>query len=106
MILAVFIFIFQINFLNTKETEIYLLFFLIAFVPQVIGHTSFNWALKYVSAAMVAVITLGEPIGATLLAFFILGEKITALQIFGGILILTGMALAINGEKLSVSHHG
>lgn len=80
------------------EPKIYLLFFLIAFVPQVIGHTSFNWALKYLSAAMVAVITLGEPIGATILAYFILGEKITALQIFGCILILTGVALAIKGE--------
>lgn len=81
--------------------KIYLLFFLIAFVPQVIGHTSFNWALKYISAATVAVITLGEPIGATILAFFILGEKITAFQIIGGILILTGVALAIKGERPS-----
>ncbi|MFQ5823547.1 MAG: DMT family transporter [bacterium] len=78
--------------------KIYLLFFLIAFVPQVIGHTSFNWALKYVSAALVSVVTLGEPIGASLLAFLLLGEKITALQIFGAILILTGVALAIKGE--------
>lgn len=80
------------------EAKIYLLFFLIAFVPQVIGHTSFNWALKYVSAALVSVMALGEPIGASLLAFLLLGEKITAFQMIGGMLILTGVALAIKGE--------
>jgi drug/metabolite transporter (DMT)-like permease len=80
------------------DPKIYLLFFLIAFIPQVIGHTSFNWALKYVSAALVSVVTLGEPIGASLLAYLLLGEKITAFQIIGGILILTGVAFAIKGE--------
>ncbi|NIR49833.1 DMT family transporter [candidate division KSB1 bacterium] len=79
--------------------EIYLLLILIALVPQVIGHTSFNWALKYVSATMVAVITLGEPIGASILAFFILDEKLTAFQMIGGMLILTGVAVAIRGES-------
>jgi drug/metabolite transporter (DMT)-like permease len=83
------------------DAKIYLLFFLIAFIPQVIGHTSFNWALKYLSAATVAVITLGEPIGATILAYFILDEKITALQALGGILILAGVAVALKGETPS-----
>lgn len=77
----------------------YLLLFLIALVPQVIGHTSFNWALKYVSATMVALVTLGEPIGASLLAFFILGEKITAFQAIGGSLVLTGVGIAIWSES-------
>ncbi len=77
----------------------YLLLLLIALVPQVIGHTSFNWALKYVSATMVALVTLGEPVGASILAFFVLGEKITAFQAIGGSLILTGVGLAIWSES-------
>lgn len=81
--------------------RIFLLFFLIAFVPQVIGHTSFNWALRHVSAATVSVLALGEPVGAPILAYFILGEKITAIQAFGGILILTGVGLALRGEALA-----
>ncbi len=77
----------------------YLLFFLIAFVPQVIGHTTLNWALKLFSATTVAVITLSEPIGASILAFFLLGEKITGLQFLGGFIILTGVAFALRGDK-------
>jgi drug/metabolite transporter (DMT)-like permease len=88
---------FDLNFLGYRP-QTYLLFFLIAMVPQVIGHTSFNWALKYISATMVSLVILGEPIGASLLAFFVLGEKITAFQGIGGSLILTGVGLAIWSE--------
>jgi len=77
----------------------YLLFFLIAFVPQVIGHTTLNWTLKFFSATTVAVITLSEPIGASILAFFLLAEKITGMQYLGGFIILTGVAFALRGEK-------
>lgn len=80
------------------DFRVYLLFFLIAFVPQVIGHTSFNWSLKHVKAATVAVVTLGEPIGATVLALLFLGEKVTAIQLIGGILILIGVAFALRGD--------
>ncbi len=83
------------------RTDTFLLFFLIAFVPQVIGHTTLNWALKLFSAATVAVITLSEPIGASILAFFLLGETITAMQFLGGFIILTGVALALRGETLN-----
>ncbi len=77
------------------------LLFLIAAIPQVIGHTTFNWALQHVSATTVSVLTLGEPIGAPILAFFLFGEKITAIQLFGGMLILTGVVLVLRGESLS-----
>lgn len=80
------------------ELTIYVLFILIAFVPQVIGHTTLNWALQRLSATAVAVTALGEPIGATLLAFMILGEKITSIQAIGGILILAGVALTLRVE--------
>jgi len=36
--------------------------FLLALLPQLIGHSTFNWALKYLPAAFVAIITLGEPV--------------------------------------------
>lgn len=80
------------------ERETYFLFFLIAFVPQVIGHTTLNWALKLFSATTVAMITLSEPIGASILAFLLLGEKVAATQMMGGILILAGLAIALRGE--------
>lgn len=76
----------------------YLLLIAIALFPQVVGHTSLNWALKYFSAAAVAVITLGEPIGATILAWLILGQTVTPVQAAGGAIILVGVALALRAE--------
>ena len=51
----------------------YFYLFLLALVPQLIGHTTFNWALKYLPASIVAVAILGEPIGSTILALFYFG---------------------------------
>ncbi len=73
----------------------YLYFFLLALVPQLIGHTTFNWALKYISAPMVAIAILGEPVGSTVLAFIFLGEGLTPLKIVGGLLIFGGILIAI-----------
>jgi drug/metabolite transporter (DMT)-like permease len=68
--------------------------FLLAAFPQLIGHSTFNWALRYLPAAFVAVTTLGEPVGSAILAFFILHEAPTAMVIIGGLLILIGIYLA------------
>lgn len=68
--------------------------FLLAALPQLIGHSTYNWALKYLPAALVAVMTLGEPIGSAILAFIILNETPAAATIFGGVLILAGIYLA------------
>jgi drug/metabolite transporter (DMT)-like permease len=68
--------------------------FLLAAVPQLIGHTTYNWALKYMSAALVAVTTLGEPIGSAILALVILSETPAPVTIVGGVLILAGIYLA------------
>jgi drug/metabolite transporter (DMT)-like permease len=77
----------------------YLFMFLLALGPQLLGHSGLNWALRYTSAAMVAVATLGEPVGATILAYLILGEGLTLLQAGGGLLILVGIYLAARGAK-------
>jgi drug/metabolite transporter (DMT)-like permease len=63
-----------------------------------IGHTTFNWALKYLPASMVAIAILGEPVGSTILAYFILGEGLTLLKIIGGILIFAGILIALKEE--------
>lgn len=79
--------------------RIYLLFVAIAFFPQVIGHTSFNWALKYFSATAVSILLLGEPIGASILAVIFLGETLSLVKIIGGFVILGGVVLAIVAES-------
>jgi drug/metabolite transporter (DMT)-like permease len=79
--------------------EAYLWLVLLALVPQLVGHSSFNWALKYLSAAFVAITLLGEPIGSTILAYFFLQETPTPLKIFGAILILAGIFIASRNGK-------
>jgi drug/metabolite transporter (DMT)-like permease len=77
----------------------YFFLFLLALIPQLIGHTTFNWALKYLPASMVAITILGEPIGSTILAYFILGEGLTILKVIGGVLIFTGILIALKKER-------
>ncbi|MFQ6090656.1 MAG: DMT family transporter, partial [Candidatus Bipolaricaulia bacterium] len=76
----------------------YLFLFLLALGPQILGHSSLNWSLKHVSAATVAVAVLGEPVGSTVLAYFILNEGLTSLKVLGGLLILGGIYLALRAE--------
>lgn len=72
---------------------------LLALVPQLIGHTSFNWALRYLSASFVSISLLGEPIGAAILAYIFLAEAPTFGNIFGAILILIGIYMASISEQ-------
>ncbi len=80
----------------------YLWFILVALVPQLIGHTTFNWALGYLSAAFVSITLLGEPIGSTILAYLLLKETPTIFKVFGAILILAGILIASRSEQLPV----
>jgi drug/metabolite transporter (DMT)-like permease len=78
--------------------QIYLWLILLAVIPQLIGHSTFNWALGYLSAALVSITLLGEPIGSTILAYFILHEKPSLFKLFGGGLILVGIYIASRSE--------
>jgi len=71
----------------------------LALVPQLMGHSSFNWALGYLSAAFVSISLLGEPIGSAVLAYILLDETPTLLKIIGAILILAGIYIASRGES-------
>jgi drug/metabolite transporter (DMT)-like permease len=86
--------LFQNPFFGYRSSN-YLLFFLLALIPQLIGHTTFNWALKYIPASLVAITILGEPVGSTVLAFFILGEGLTLWKALGGISIFLGILVAL-----------
>jgi drug/metabolite transporter (DMT)-like permease len=79
--------------------ETYLWLVLLALVPQLIGHSSFNWALGYLPAAFVSITLLGEPIGTIILAYFLLDETPTPVKLIGAILILTGIAIANNQKR-------
>ena len=72
---------------------------LLALLPQVVGHTAYNWSLRHVSAAFVAIVTLGEPVGSSLLAWLVFGERLGGLQALGFVLLLLGIGLAALGEN-------
>jgi drug/metabolite transporter (DMT)-like permease len=73
-------------------------FVLLALVPQLIGHTALNRSLGYLPAASVTIAVLGEPVGATILAAFLLDETPTLLQSFGALLVLAGVYAGLKGS--------
>jgi len=74
-------------------------FWAMALISQIMGHSSYNWALKWFSTALVAVALLGEPIGSTILAYFIFNEGLTWLKLIGGLFILSAIYIAASGER-------
>lgn len=74
--------------------DTYLWMVLLGLVPQLIGHSSLNFALGYFPAAYVSLTVLGEPIGSGLLAIVFLAEWPVPLQLAGAVLVLIGIALA------------
>jgi drug/metabolite transporter (DMT)-like permease len=73
------------------------IFVALAAGPMMLGHTGMNWALRYLPAYSVNLTTLGEPVGATLLAAMLPGirEVPPALTLAGGALVLIGILIAL-----------
>lgn len=67
------------------------IFALLAVVPTVFGHILFNWLLQYMNAATISMSVLGEPVGSTLLACVLLGEKLALAQAAAGLVIIGGV---------------
>ncbi len=81
------------------DTQTVAAFWAMALVSQIIGHSSYNWALKWFSTGFVAVALLGEPIGATIMAYIIFDEGLTWVKFIGGLFILSAIYIAAVGEK-------
>lgn len=70
-------------------------FLALAIIPTFLGHSLFNWALKWISTSTISMAIVFEPIGATILAYFILGETVTHTQWLGGTIVIFGLFLFI-----------
>lgn len=81
------------------SAQTYVMLLLLAMGPQLIGHSSLNWSLRHLPAAAVGVVTLGEPVGSTVLACFLLSEVPTPLKMAGGGLILAGIYLSLKRRR-------
>lgn len=75
------------------EPQTYLWLLALGIIPQLLGHSLLNWALKYISAAYVSLTLLGEPIGTSILAYIFLRESPTLLEGVGAVLILVGIVI-------------
>lgn len=80
------------------DTTNWLLFVGLALGPTVIGHSVLNLAVRYVPTTLVSISIIGEPVLTSLLAWFLLGDKIPVLTIFGGVFIISGMLLAMRSN--------
>jgi drug/metabolite transporter (DMT)-like permease len=69
-----------------------------AIFPQLIGHSSLNYAVGYMPATLVSMITQLEPIGSAILAFLLFRETPLPIQILGSAILLAGVVMASLGQ--------
>ncbi|WP_246946145.1 DMT family transporter [Bacillus pinisoli] len=77
-------------------------FILLAIFPTLLGHTLFNYALRWVSTSLISVTILFEPIGASILAYYIFQEMILSHQLIGGVIVIAGICLFLLWKKKEV----
>lgn len=71
------------------------IFLTLAIFPTFFGHTLFNWALRWLSTSTISMAIVFEPIGASILAYLILGEVVTWPQLLGGTIVIFGLFLFV-----------
>ncbi len=89
--------------------ETWIWFIALAIVPTFLGHSLFNWALRWLSTSTISMAIVFEPIGATILAYYILGEVVTSSQWLGGTIVIFGLFLFIMSTtrkaKVTISYN-
>ena len=79
------------------------LFFLMALIPTLLGHTMQNWALAYLPAYVISITLLAEPLGSGLLAWYVFDEVPSLGVLVGGLIVLIGVYAVALSEKESTS---
>ncbi|MET1159687.1 MAG: EamA family transporter [Thermoprotei archaeon] len=77
----------------------YVYFLLLALIPMLGGHTIMNYMLKYMKSSSVTAIALGEPVGASILAYFIFGQKLDVIKAVLMAVVLSSVVTVIMGEQ-------
>ncbi len=81
------------------STQTWIWILLLSLIPQVIGHSLLNWALRYVTATIVSLQVLAAPVIASFLAWIVLSETPTLITIFGAFFVLYGIFIANHLSK-------
>ena len=72
---------------------------LLALIPQLVGHTGINYALRYLSPTLVATAVLLEPVGAVLLAVLVFAEFPSWVTVVGAAVLLAGVMFTVQGSR-------
>ncbi len=80
----------------------FLLFAALAFFCSILGHTLYNYMIKYVSSTLISVSTLSEPIFASILALFIFNEMPSIYTLSGGIIIIYGIFYYLTAQNKEI----
>ncbi|HSJ25888.1 MAG TPA: DMT family transporter [Longimicrobiales bacterium] len=85
----------------------WLVFLALAAGPMMLGHTLVNYALRYVRAYVANLALLGEPVGATIIAWLLptIAEVPGPQTVIGGVLILGGIGLTLTSRKVAPPAH-
>jgi drug/metabolite transporter (DMT)-like permease len=80
-------------------TSDWVYFILLALIPTLLGHTLFNWSLKWLSTSTISMAILFEPVGAAVLAYYLLQESVVWTQVLGGAIVIGGISLFLLDER-------
>jgi drug/metabolite transporter (DMT)-like permease len=70
--------------------------------PQILGHGAFNYSVKYLPAAWLGLLSLLEPVGASILAYVLFREVPPLLSLLGMMLVLGAVGFAVRYEQLQL----
>ena len=70
-----------------------------AVVSQLVGHGGYNWSLRHLNPAFVSIALTGEPVLASLLAWWLLDEPLTLRIAAGGALVLAAVLVAARARE-------
>ncbi len=95
-------FLFGLSYSNySLETFFWIL--LLALAPQLVGHTSINYAVKHLDPTIVATTILLEPVGSSLFALILFREVPAGLTLLGAFILLSGVALTVRYSRSAAS---
>ncbi len=78
----------------------WLAFALLAAGPTLMGHTSFNHALRYLRAGWLSALTLSEPLLAAIVAWWAWGEAVTASTAAGYVLVGASVLVLVTERRM------
>lgn len=80
--------------------DVWLFGMILAIVPGMMGHATYNWAMSKIEQVDVALATLGEPVLGTFFAWVVFSELLKLEEFLGVMLLLSAILLSLVGKKV------